>query len=334
MRRLGHARLDFLDQLRALAVSCVVISHYRPGVIPGGGLGVGIFFALSGFLIGSILLETEPFSPSAVARFYIRRFMRIYPAYVVAILVAVAVNYFFRPEQLHNVLAALPGLLTFTALPPWLGFSFGILWTLQVEMWFYVTAPIFILLLGRRTGLPVFVLALLVTSQTVSHIYLLRWGAALALGSMISIAWKQSFLDRLPLRPGLLAILCLAGIAALLPFPFAGNAWFWQNMGASACTCGLIVSFLKKPNLPVAPLAAPIGRISYSIYLWHGVVLDFELLSHRLFQHGLYLAVVLLVSTASYFLIEQPFMAAGKLLAQRILVRQTGFNRPSPLPLD
>lgn len=85
-KRLGSARLEFLDQLRALAVLSVVIHHFYSPWFPGGGMiGVGVFFAISGFLISGILLEIERPTPSIVTKFYLRRIFRVMPLFLVAI---------------------------------------------------------------------------------------------------------------------------------------------------------------------------------------------------------------------------------------------------------
>jgi peptidoglycan/LPS O-acetylase OafA/YrhL len=141
LKHLGHQRLAFLDQIRALAVLLVVLCHFRGDLFPGGGVGVGVFFSLSGYLIASILFETMPLDFRAVLAFIVRRFMRVYPAYLIVIMAVVGMTALKNPAAVPAMAGALPGLLTFLWEPSWEGYSFGILWTLQVEMAFYLLVP-------------------------------------------------------------------------------------------------------------------------------------------------------------------------------------------------
>src|SRR5262245_2393103 len=82
-RRHGD-RVQFFDQLRAFAIFAVLIGHYRHDVFPGGSIGVSVFFALSGYLITSILLGEPVLDRHSAWRFVIRRFLRVWPPYLVA----------------------------------------------------------------------------------------------------------------------------------------------------------------------------------------------------------------------------------------------------------
>ena len=338
LQRLGEARLDFLDQMRALAIASVMLSHFHSDWLPGGGAaGVGIFFSLSGFLIASILLEEDRFDPAVAVRFIIRRFARIYPAYLAAVLATVALTYFYAPEKLTAILSAVPGILTFTQEAHSLGYAFLVLWTLQVEMAFYLVVPIAMLILGRGRGLLAVLIVL--TALSVAALFGLTtsspvqiYAGDLAFGALVSLAWKHRWLDRLPGKSPILAGAALAGIVVVFLFSGAtGLEWMIQIMAASLCGCVLIVAFLRDPALPVAPLLPWIGRISYSIYLIHGIVLDFRIapeliwerfysLGHlRIFADGMtFIVVVIGLSALSYRWIERPGMKAGKRLASAL----------------
>lgn len=329
LTRLGDKRLDFLDQIRAVAVLTVIVSHYAPRLLPGGGLGVGIFFALSGFLIATILLEIPKFDMASAAIFVSRRFARIFPAYLVALLAGVLLAGLEHKPHFGQLLAALPGLLTFTQMPQWLGFSIGILWTLQVEMLFYVSLPAAMLLFGRRAGLLVYCAAAILLSLGAFGFHLsmlsqFQWLGALAFGALLSLAWKSGALARLPVRPWLLVVIGAAGIAAALPFPSAPLVqWAIQIMVASLSGCALIAAFLLQPELPVLAAAAFIGRISYSMYLVHGIVIDYLLPPPHsgVLRPVIYFGGILVLSALSWRFIEGPGIRFGKRLAYTLFWR-------------
>ena len=314
---LGHKRIDYLDQVRALAIVPVMIQHYHSGWLPGGGIGVGIFFALSGFLITTILLEQDDWGPSAAWRFIIRRFMRIYPAYVVAICATVLSTYIWRPEVLPKTTAALYGLLTFTETSAWVGYGFGVLWTLQVEMWFYVLMPLSMLVLGRRLGVIATSLAMIYLSISLllSHLggaLIAQFGAALAFGAVVSFAWKSKSLRGGSGLAYAIIALSLGGIVVLLVLPpTPHNAWVMEVLGGAIGGCGLISAYLIDPSLPTFGAVAWVGRISYSLYLFHAVVLDTPWL-YRGVQTVLikFLPVSQLTSYTMAFFVSATFIAA------------------------
>ena len=151
---------NWLDICRGLAIMLVLLSHGRTFLIPidssfqffkfGGFLGVELFFVLSGFLIGSILIDKFDSSSDfsiEVPRFWIRRWLRTYPSY----LLFICVNYVLLAYGIR--MAPEPSLLqylTFTqALLTPHGLFFGEAWSLAIEELFYFIAPLLIVLLSR-----------------------------------------------------------------------------------------------------------------------------------------------------------------------------------------
>jgi peptidoglycan/LPS O-acetylase OafA/YrhL len=352
VKKLGHQRLEFLDQLRAIAIATVLICHFSPQWLPGGGMGVGLFFALSGFLIATILLDENRLTLRIAAAFLVRRFLRIYPAYLAALLFYLGLCVLLRPSDVKTIEADLPGLLTFVSLPSsWLGYGLGVLWTLQVEMAFYSIVPVFMLLFGRTAGLIVLSVGLIAcffatypALPSLAHNPLLCWGGALALGSLLSIAWKTGLLDRLDSAEARLfatmGLLGIFGLAFVPPNPTW--LWHWEVFGASLCGCLMIAAFLVHPEMPVVPGAAFLGRISYSLYLLHGTIIDFELYPFWigwLFLHfkitipwapfGTYAIVAVAAAAASYYLIERPGIWAGKKISRAL--RSGSYPIPAPV---
>ncbi|KGT79293.1 hypothetical protein MA20_12745 [Bradyrhizobium japonicum] len=89
------------------------------------------------------MLRDGMMTPINIGKFIIRRLARIYPMYAVQIALVIVVLGILQPEKFRAALSAAPGLLTFWQdAPGWFGYGFGVLWTLAIEFWFYVTFPL------------------------------------------------------------------------------------------------------------------------------------------------------------------------------------------------
>ena len=150
-----------LDLLRAIAILSVVVAHYSVVIYDhmpqwyrlighGGFYGVELFFVLSGFLIGRILIRSEQqlAQPSGIAVFYVRRWFRTLPLFWLFIAVNVLMEFFLRDRRLSltEILGHGFFLQNFAALK--MSF-FGESWSLAVEEWFYLLFP-FALWLGLK----------------------------------------------------------------------------------------------------------------------------------------------------------------------------------------
>jgi peptidoglycan/LPS O-acetylase OafA/YrhL len=141
-------RDNFYDCIRALAAVLVLFTHYN-GWLPGGSLGVSMFFCLSGFLICRILLGIE-LSPSNIGCFIFRRFMRVWPLMAFQILLVLLCMALWAPQNLPKYLPDIDGLITFTrGYRIWVGGSPAVLWTLRAEFWFYVLFPLVLCAAGK-----------------------------------------------------------------------------------------------------------------------------------------------------------------------------------------
>lgn len=148
-----------IDGLRAIAILSVVVYHLRPNRLPGGFVGVDLFFVVSGFVVTASLahLRFEPLS-TLLAYFYARRIVRIAPALVLMLLAATLASVLFitlpsrpgspwsphggRRRQQHRARPARPGLfLSRVGAQPFLH-----TWTLGVEEQFYLLFPVFLFL--------------------------------------------------------------------------------------------------------------------------------------------------------------------------------------------
>ncbi|WP_051356786.1 acyltransferase family protein [Azorhizobium doebereinerae] len=334
-----------ISGLRALAVVPVVLYHADPRLVPGGYVGVDIFFVISGYLITSIIAREMALGRFSFLTFYDRRIRRIVPAYaavtLATALVAVAT---LPPLMLEPFGRALEFASVFLANRHFLAtagyFAPGAeeqlllhTWSLAVEEQFYLIWPLALIglfhrRLARWRGLIIWTL-LIASLYLASKNALLRPNNAfynftsraweLLLGGVLALGLVPKVRGRLLLEAMGLAGLGLIGAAlvlfdrttvfpglsALLP---AGGALLliWAGEEGRATLAGRL--------LGLAPLVA-VGLISYSLYLWHWPILALYKF-HAGHDPGLAAGVALvgaavLVSVLSWRFVEMPFRRHG-----------------------
>lgn len=152
-------RIPGLDGLRALAVLAVVAFHLAPAWVPGGFLGVDVFFVVSGFLITTLLLrEVASTSWIRLRAFWVRRARRLLPALVLVLVTSIPVARLVEPDLTVGIGRQLLGALTFST--NWVEIAAGtdyfdesqpellrILWSLAIEEQFYLVWPALLVLL-------------------------------------------------------------------------------------------------------------------------------------------------------------------------------------------
>ncbi|WP_375463215.1 acyltransferase family protein [uncultured Methylobacterium sp.] len=294
-----------VDGLRALAVIAVLAFHLRETMLPGGLMGVDIFFVISGFVVTASVSEMRHGSFRAfVLHFYARRIVRILPALAVTIAVSSLAYALFIPSAwladgiAKTGLAAIFGLsnLVLAAgddyFSPKAAFNvFTHTWSLGVEEQFYLLFPVIMYfgprLAGPAHGRTVIVLALLSASlvtgavlsatQPLIAFYTLParfWELGAGMLLCLTLDRWRPVLARARRLPAALAL----GSFALVAFALAQPArlGFPVPWGAIPVlgTLGLIALAVACPaTLAVRALAARpwvgIGRMSYSLYLWH-----------------------------------------------------------------
>ena len=157
----ARQRFDGLDGLRAVAVTAVICFHFGVGHTGGGFLGVDLFFVLSGFLITYLLIEQfEGSAGIGFARFWARRFRRLYPALVVMVAAVCVVVWIARPGDLGQGLVA-EAASSLLGVSNWYAISqstnyfaattspFTHMWSLSIEAQFYLVWPLVALLVLR-----------------------------------------------------------------------------------------------------------------------------------------------------------------------------------------
>ncbi|HZZ91851.1 MAG TPA: acyltransferase [Usitatibacter sp.] len=259
-----YCRIPELDGLRAVAVSAVVAYHLAPAYIPGGFLGVDLFFVLSGFLITSLLLDEEARTGTISIRdFYLRRALRILPPLATAIVLSLALD-------VASVKAAAAAFL-FYANFVFRGSLAGLAhtWSLAVEEHFYLVWPLAFVVLRRRR---VKVLIAVMVAAIVMRLLAPFWE--------ISPGWSYQLT---PMRADGLAIGCLAAMIPVeapgLPALAIAVACFFfvhlENYGmllvgttGFALISAAAIRGARSPLLRLRPMQY-IGRRSYGLYLYH-----------------------------------------------------------------
>jgi peptidoglycan/LPS O-acetylase OafA/YrhL len=315
-----------LDGVRALAIVLVIIHHADYQLIPGGWIGVDIFFVLSGYLITSILLnEMRQTGEISLRNFYIRRALRLTPP-----MVLLALFQFARIPFSHHSHGILPATLVSLAyLENWNAvFNFAPVdtlahtWSLATEEQFYWIWPLLLPLLFQRR--PLVWLAGAVIVMTAARAILFGLDAPISVvqcflgdrpvGLLIGCALAFLPIAQWKLFPGygLAALAALAGIA--FADEFFTIRFIAVPLAASLATAVLIVRLQRPGWLTEAFSARPVvyvGRISYGLYLYHspiftlgGITTADPPLTHILIA----IALSVIVAVLSYEFVEKPFL--------------------------
>lgn len=321
-----------LDQLRALAILQVLAVHTLDRFFPGGGIGVGIFFALSGYLTASKLLAHQRLGLASVAAFACRRITRLYPAFLVAMAGIGLVIVLKVPDRWPHFMAAWPDLLLFWRPEHWepLGIGVGILWSMRVEVQYYIALPLAMWWLGSRRGLIGLCVILMVASTLRAMLGLseLRgegityYGFGMATGSLL--AWVEAahpeWLRASAWRHGWVG--GYGVLLALLFIPQIGPRVWWLELTAAAvATCAVMGSLLHDPRRRVLPGAVTVSHLAYCLYLVHGPVIDWMRPVLGLTMWGKliwFLPLTFGFAWAIHVLVERPAIRWGRRWAGRL----------------
>lgn len=326
-----------LDGLRALAVAAVVVSHAWGSAMPGGWVGVDVFFVLSGYLITTILLGEHARSGRIqLGRFYLRRALRLLPALGAAIVFAVVVAALLWPRSAadtdREALAAIAYVANWAVVAG--SFRSGLLthtWSLSIEEQFYLLWPILLLILLRAGGRRVALWSTLaIVAAVVAHRLTGVSGAyfrtdtradSLLVGCAVALAASEGLLDRIPAWCTRAAAACgavaLAVVAARVAQPTTVLAEGFGYTLVAIAAATLVVAAAERPcAVLVRALSAPplvwVGRRSYGVYLYHPVCIAIVSAS-ALGAHGSLTLLAgapltLAVAAVSYRYLEQPFL--------------------------
>jgi len=340
-----NRRVASLDGIRAVAVIAVMMFHFGQGWIPGGYIGVDVFFVLSGFLITTLLVQRAP-QPFAVRRFWERRIRRLFPA--LSLMLAVVFLYALTVPALEQTAIRGQGLATIFYVNNWyLLFSGSTYfaayqqpspllhtWTLSVEEQFYILLPVILLIviaLRRFTWRPlIWLLAVMAVMSFGWTAWLAEQGASverlyfgtdtraqqLLLGSLLAVVGARSVASGRPrmafagARGGFAGLCGLSMLLAMFILWPEGRLVAVQLPVAAMGSVLLIIGALDRTSLvgrwlSWTPLAA-IGVISYGLYLWHWPIAVMIGADQTNATTPVRLLLTVSIATASYIWLEKP----------------------------
>jgi peptidoglycan/LPS O-acetylase OafA/YrhL len=332
----GGYRPD-IDGLRAICILAVVMFHAGFDDWSGGFVGVDIFFVISGFLITSLILRQMNEGQFSLLGFYERRVRRLLAATIpVLIFTTVFAFTFYTSDNLLTYCKSLLAFVTYTS--NWFFLSetgyFGTppevspllhSWSLAIEEQFYLIFPALLLVLVRFPRATIWCLAgLALLSLGYSQLEISRGLPDRAFFSSLSRFWELLAGAALAVAPWIIdrtkAValpLRLLGLAMVIaPVFLYGPATPFPGLAALLPCCGALLIIAASPDsrdpawkVLTAPAVVYLGRISYSLYLWHWPI--FGATRTLMFERNdFYMALAIALSVAlaalSYHWIEQP----------------------------
>ncbi len=352
--------------MRALAIVLVLATHswylWPSNLFNGGFEGVDVFFVLSGFLITSLLIEEHDRTGAVSLRaFYARRALRLFPALYVMLAVA-----FVASRLIHSVSVSYPlgGELDgigetvgyvynwrFVVTPTLGAWGIAQVWSLGIEEQFYLVWPLLLVVLLRRrpawVGAVTLAIAVLsfaegaiiwLVTQNRDDVYYPTTAGLVGLMAGAYLAWTLHRGARFGRWITPAALVALAFFAWMLFFSAVTDGWVYLwGKAALAIAAGVLILACLEPRRPLTRVfsATPLrylGRISYSLYLWHYLVISAVLALAAGWSVPVKLAlaysVTLALSGLSHHFIEQPFVR----LAHRTRVSGTTTGAVAPQP--
>jgi peptidoglycan/LPS O-acetylase OafA/YrhL len=325
-----------IDGLRAIAVMLVINFHAFPEAMPGGFIGVDIFFVISGFLITSIIARELARSRFSLVTFYNRRIRRIFPALIVVLGAVLVLGWLWLLPAPYAALSSDVAASAAFSANIALMFQSGYfdveaakkpllhLWSLGIEEQFYLAWPLILMLAARLRLSLLWIAAAIGVASFAANVVLIGFDPIatfylpftraweLSAGAVLALAWSR--IDQSPRASNRRAVAGVALIAAALALLNVHRAfpgwWAVLPVVAGALLLSAPMSWINRTWLSWQPMVW-IGLISYPLYLWHWPLLvmfltiNFDPLT--LIDRELILLSSALLAWGTYRFVERPF---------------------------
>lgn len=304
----------YLTSIRGFACLIVVIAHILANVpaigvnVSGcGKIGVWLFFVLSAFLLTWQWLGVEKVTRKNVFQFYCKRFFRIFPCYFVILLFAFLVGYITDFKTVIKHLFLLEGL--------------GHFWTIPVEFVFYIFVPLFVFILQKLKNKKKSIIFLVMVGvisgilfpyqkYVENSIQLMWYLPVFMMGMMVAYVFqsfekkeKKSVVCDILIGVILLGMLCATPyfrkvIFGIEPDRYLQNKYLYFGMAWSVVIVLLQNSRYIRSFLNRSKILYWFGRISFSLYLVHFIVLSKFIVTSNLFLQSIFVFIISVVLAA------------------------------------
>lgn len=347
-----------IDGLRTIAVLSVAIYHFETGGVPGGFVGVDVFFVISGYLITMIIVREMLTGTFSFAEFYRRRACRLLPAFLTVAGATLAAGYVCMFPNDYAELAEQIIYATFAAANYYfLWYSGGYfdrsadmlamlhMWSLAVEEQFYFLWPLILLatlsLFRKSRRAVILVLAAIICGSFAVAAWTVKVDQPTAFYMLHARAWELGLGGLLAFAPNLnsrlvtelarAAGLALIGYAIFFTSakqPFPGPAALAPCVGAALIVWPSNFGSVGSLLLSLRPMVA-LGLISYSLYLWHwpvAVIARHLSLTESFDQRtGILLLILsMALAAATYRFVERPFRRGFRFPTPQVLLGAAG----------
>lgn len=328
-----------IDGLRAIAVVPVVLFHAFPGLLPGGFVGVDIFFVISGYLISSIIIKSTAEGTFTYKDFYIRRINRIFPTLSLVVAISLIFGWFSlyadEYQQLGKHAAAGAGFVANITLLLESGYFDTAsntkillhLWSLGIEEQFYILWPPLLLIFKRvRNSIPI-VIATVIVFSFIANVLYMGVDKSIAFYSPLTRLWELAIGSLLAyysiysggsLKIGnrIKDVFSIAGFVFILfsilfirEGNFPGYNAIYPVIGAALIIASGQSSFINK-RIISNKVFVFIGLISYPLYLWHWPIFTYLriITSGSISERHMWVAVIssFIIASMTYYLWERP----------------------------
>lgn len=328
-----------IQGLRALAVLSVILFHLNKNWLPGGFIGVDIFFVISGFLITSIILRKKHNNNFSLSGFYLSRIQRIAPAYYALLAItAIIASFFLIPVDFGSFLKSAKAALLFESnsffasqndyfAPAAYEQPLLHTWSLAIEMQFYLLLPVLLLIVPRRyiaATLSIIAITLTIYSEVQLHKGF-RQSIYFSLANRVPEFLIGALIALIP--SGILKTRNKSNYAAFIGLLLLSSSMAFINehkgfpgaWALPACI-GVALLILSKDSfvnqaLSIKPLVF-VGALSYSLYLWHWPTLALIRYLSGAYELGVnstlaFAASTFIMAYISYKVIETPLRGAS-----------------------